>query len=130
MIDLRTYQVDAIDSVIDSFKKHSSALVVMPTGTGKTVVVAHAARLAQKGRVLVLAHREELVMQMAKTLEEVGLTVAIEMGETTAAGSWWNKPDAVVATVQTLTASDCRRLHELQLLIELTSSRWVRSSKR
>mgnify|MGYP006170144645 CR=1 FL=1 len=113
MIDLRTYQVDAIDSVIDSFKKHSSALVVMPTGTGKTVVVAHAARLAQKGRVLVLAHREELVMQMAKTLEEVGLTVAIEMGETTAAGSWWNKPDAVVATVQTLTASDCRRLHEL-----------------
>lgn len=110
---LRTYQTEAIDAVVDSFRSHSSALCVMPTGTGKTVVVAHAARLAKLGRVLCIAHREELVMQMSRTMEAVGLTVAVEMGETSAASSWWNKPDVVVATVQTLTANNCRRLHEL-----------------
>ncbi|MEM7516661.1 MAG: DEAD/DEAH box helicase family protein [Planctomycetota bacterium] len=61
VMSLRPYQTAALEAVRSAYKDgHRSALVVMPTGTGKTVLFAEIARLA-KGPVLVLAHRQELV---------------------------------------------------------------------
>ena len=60
---LRPYQEAALEAVRNAYReKHKAALVVMPTGTGKTVLFAEISRLA-KGPVLVLAHRQELVEQ-------------------------------------------------------------------
>ena len=62
-MSLRPYQQAALTAVRDAYRQgHRSALVVMPTGTGKTVLFAEISRLA-KGPVLVLAHRQELVEQ-------------------------------------------------------------------
>ncbi|QIZ76368.1 DEAD/DEAH box helicase [Ferrimonas lipolytica] len=60
---LRPYQQDAVDAVVKHFRKHRApAVVVLPTGAGKSLVIAELARLA-KGRVLVLTHVQELVAQ-------------------------------------------------------------------
>ncbi|MBD1556451.1 DEAD/DEAH box helicase [Vibrio sp. S9_S30] len=63
MYTLRPYQTDSVKAVVHYFRKHSSpAVIVLPTGAGKSLVIAELARLA-KGRVLVLAHVKELVEQ-------------------------------------------------------------------
>ncbi len=63
MYKLRPYQQDAVDSTLRYFrKKREPALIVLPTGAGKSLVIAELARIA-KGRVLVLAHVKELVEQ-------------------------------------------------------------------
>lgn len=60
---LRPYQQEAVKRVIAHFRASSEpALVVLPTGSGKSLVIAELARLA-RGRVLVLAHVRELVEQ-------------------------------------------------------------------
>lgn len=110
---LRTYQETAVRNVLHDFNDHSSLLLVMATGTGKTVVLSYLVSLAKKGRVLVIAHREELIRQLADTLASYGLDVGIEMGERKADVGGWVKPQVVVATVQTLTATKDRRLKEL-----------------
>ena len=51
---LRTYQQQAIDSLVSGFRSSSSQLVVMPTGTGKTVVIQSVAeKLKNSDRDLV-----------------------------------------------------------------------------
>lgn len=63
MYTLRPYQQEAVDSTINYFKKtRAPAVVVLPTGAGKSLVIAELARVA-RGRVLVLAHVKELVEQ-------------------------------------------------------------------
>ncbi|MEH6650613.1 MAG: DEAD/DEAH box helicase [Motiliproteus sp.] len=63
MFELRPYQKDAVRAVIEHFRSGSEpAVVVLPTGAGKSLVIAELARLA-RGRVLVLAHVKELVEQ-------------------------------------------------------------------
>ncbi|MDH2394588.1 DEAD/DEAH box helicase [Providencia rettgeri] len=60
---LRPYQQEAIDATVDYFRKQTHpAVIVLPTGAGKSLVIAELARLA-RGRVLVLAHVKELVEQ-------------------------------------------------------------------
>ena len=110
---LRNYQMDAVRSVLRGFKEHDSLLCCLPTGTGKTVILSHIVKLATKGRVLVIAHREELIEQLAATIRNLGLDVGIEMAERKATEQWWTPPQVVVATVQTLVANERRRLEEL-----------------
>jgi DNA repair protein RadD len=63
MYTLRPYQQQAVDNTINYFKKkRDPAVIVLPTGAGKSLVIAELARVA-KGRVLVLAHVKELVEQ-------------------------------------------------------------------
>lgn len=63
MFTLRPYQADSVKAVIHYFRKNSTpAVIVLPTGAGKSLVIAELARLA-KGRVLVMAHVKELVEQ-------------------------------------------------------------------
>ncbi|MTC14547.1 DEAD/DEAH box helicase [Providencia alcalifaciens] len=60
---LRPYQQEAVDATIAHFRRHTEpAVIVLPTGAGKSLVIAELARLA-RGRVLVLAHVKELVEQ-------------------------------------------------------------------
>ncbi|MCL1126751.1 DEAD/DEAH box helicase [Shewanella surugensis] len=67
---LRDYQQQSVDAAITHFKKTTdSAVIVLPTGAGKSIVIAELARIA-KGRVLILTHVKELVAQNA---EKVGL---------------------------------------------------------
>ncbi|PCK07088.1 MAG: ATP-dependent helicase [Alteromonadaceae bacterium] len=63
MYTLRPYQQDAVDATVKYFRRHSSpCCIVLPTGAGKSLVIAELARIA-KGRVLVMAHVKELVEQ-------------------------------------------------------------------
>lgn len=60
---LRPYQREAVNATLRYFRQHASpAVIVLPTGAGKSLVIAELARLA-RGRVLVLAHVKELVAQ-------------------------------------------------------------------
>ena len=60
---LRPYQLEAVEATINHFRRHPEpALIVLPTGAGKSLVIAELAKRA-RGRVLVLAHVKELVAQ-------------------------------------------------------------------
>ncbi|MFC1235654.1 DEAD/DEAH box helicase [Vibrio sp. F74] len=72
MYKLRPYQTDSVKAVIHYFRKHTTpAVIVLPTGAGKSLVIAELARIA-KGRVLVLAHVKELVEQNHAKYESYG----------------------------------------------------------
>jgi superfamily II DNA or RNA helicase len=43
----------------------------MATGLGKTVIIGHVARRWPRGRILAIAHRDELIHQMAATLSAI-----------------------------------------------------------
>ncbi|MDN6296929.1 MAG: DEAD/DEAH box helicase [Halomonas sp.] len=74
---LRPYQREAVSRVVTHFRASSEpAVVVLPTGSGKSLVIAELARLA-RGRVLVLAHVRELVEQNHAKYEAYGLTADI-----------------------------------------------------
>lgn len=77
MYQLRDYQQQAVASVISHFrKKRDPAVIVLPTGAGKSLVIAELARIA-RGRVLVLAHVKELVEQNYQKYISYGLTAGI-----------------------------------------------------
>lgn len=74
---LRDYQQQTVEAVLHYFRRQSEpAVVVLPTGAGKSLVIAELARLA-KGRVLVLAHVKELVEQNHSKYQQYGLTAGI-----------------------------------------------------
>src|SRR5947199_5041488 len=62
---LRPYQSEALNAVRDAYKAGKRRVIVsLPTGTGKTIVFAHFPKFFKmKKRLLVLAHREELLLQ-------------------------------------------------------------------
>lgn len=69
---LRPYQIQAVERAITHFKQGNvPAVIVLPTGSGKSLVIADLARRAQ-GRVLVLAHVRELVAQNHAKYEAYG----------------------------------------------------------
>ena len=74
---LRDYQIDICSRVREAFDKHRSVMVQMPTGTGKTVVLAELVkRLVMKDeglRILIVAHRRELIEQIKATIKRMGL---------------------------------------------------------
>ena len=69
---LRDYQVIAVQELRRATMQSGSAVYVLPTGGGKTVVAAEVARLASlKGsKTMLLVHRRELVDQAVETLSE------------------------------------------------------------
>ena len=77
MYTLRTYQQEAVDRTLDYFRKRRDpAVIVLPTGAGKSLVIAELAKIAI-GRVLVLAHVKELVEQNHLKYESYGLHAGI-----------------------------------------------------
>ncbi|MBF4838353.1 DEAD/DEAH box helicase, partial [Cronobacter malonaticus] len=74
---LRPYQREAVDATLNHFRRHDApAAIVLPTGAGKSLVIAELARLA-RGRVLVLAHVKELVAQNHAKYLALGLEADI-----------------------------------------------------
>lgn len=67
-IQLFDYQEDMVNRVQEAFRHHDSVMVQMPTGTGKTHVLAAIVGLFLKKNVWVVAHRRELVSQIKDTL--------------------------------------------------------------
>lgn len=100
---LRDYQQDARESIQSEWEKGTKkTLLVLPTGCGKTIVFSKVIedRVKKGERVLVLAHRGELLEQAADKLEKsTGLKCATEKAEQTSVGSWFR---VVVGSVQTL----------------------------
>jgi superfamily II DNA or RNA helicase len=73
---LRDYQQSAIAGVREAFAAgHNRVLLVAPTGAGKTVMFSHlAGSIAARGqRVLLMAHRDELLDQIGRTLAQFGI---------------------------------------------------------
>ena len=100
---LRQYQQEASDAVVRELEDNSSTLVVLPTGTGKTVLFADVVRRFQPRRCLVFAHREELVFQAKDKIEKfAGVHCEVEMGQFKSDGWFGARPPCVVSSVQTL----------------------------
>ncbi|MBN8238903.1 DEAD/DEAH box helicase [Marinobacter hydrocarbonoclasticus] len=70
---LRPYQQEAVDATLNHFRKSDeSAVIVLPTGAGKSLVIAELARLARR-KILVLTHVKELVEQNHAKYQSYGL---------------------------------------------------------
>jgi DNA repair protein RadD len=76
-IRLRPYQHAAVQAALAHFRRTAApACIVLPTGAGKSVVIAELARLA-KGRVLVLAHVKELCEQNHEKFTRMGFEAGL-----------------------------------------------------
>ena len=96
---LRDYQSDICSRVSDAFDKHRSVMVQMPTGTGKTMVLAELVkRLMMKDegiRILIVAHRRELIEQIKATVKRMGLNADNQL-------SVINNQTIIVESIQTI----------------------------
>lgn len=102
-MELRPYQEEARQAIEkqweDGVKK---TLLVLPTGCGKTIVFAKVAedQVRHGSRVLILAHRGELLEQAADKIgKATRLGCAVEKADQTCIGSWFR---VVVGSVQSL----------------------------
>ena len=77
VFQLRDYQQEAVSAVLKHFRKtNESAVIVLPTGSGKSLVIAELARLAKR-KILVLTHVKELVEQNHQKYESYGISAGI-----------------------------------------------------
>jgi len=114
--DMRDYQRAAKDAVLNDWKQGiRSTMVVLPTGTGKTVVSSsvaetlwewhHTKEIDYSGAILFLAPREELILQTRdKFVRQIpDAKIAIEMGEEHKAHrQLFRKPEIVLATTASM----------------------------
>lgn len=102
-MELRPYQQESREAIQKEWSNGvKRTLLVLPTGTGKTIVFSKVIedRVRLGERVLVLAHRGELLNQASEKLEKsTGLKTSLEKAENTSLGSFFR---VVVGSVQTL----------------------------
>lgn len=102
-MELRPYQEEAKQSIFCEWDKGIlKTLLVLPTGCGKTIVFAKVAEECVRNgdRVLILAHRGELLEQAADKIHKTtGLVCATEKAEESCLGSWFR---IAVGSVQSL----------------------------
>ena len=102
-MELRPYQQEAKQAVFHEWDTGNlKTLLVLPTGCGKTVVFAKITEECVRSgeRVLILAHRGELLEQAADKIgKATGLKCAVEKAEDSCIGSWYR---VVVGSVQSL----------------------------
>lgn len=123
VVELRPYQTGTLQAIADEQAAGKNRLLVKkPTGTGKTVTFAELLKfkpiaewLAQfpegERKMLVIAHREELLNQAREKIEKAnpGKWVAIEQADKVSS----RYSDIVVASIQTLAAGEFKRLKKL-----------------
>lgn len=102
-MELRPYQKEAKEAVLSEWNDGvQRTLLVLPTGCGKTVVFAKITEDCVRNgkRVLILAHRGELLTQASDKIEKAcGLKCAVEKADETCLDSWYR---ITVGSVQTL----------------------------
>jgi len=105
---LRPYQDFAVVSIYNEWDVANvdSTLLVQATGLGKTVTFAEVIRQwdDSRGRILVMAHRDELIFQAVnKIADHVGERPQIEMAKFRASRDvWMSESNVIVTTVQTM----------------------------
>ena len=102
MFTLRPYQADACTAIFQKWHEFKRLLLVLPTGSGKTILFSKIVQRAHESghRALILVHRDELAQQaMAKLKESTGLDCGLEKAASTAHDGFFN---IVVGSVQTL----------------------------
>ena len=65
--ELRNYQKEALECIIQSFKENNRQIVVLPTGSGKTVLFANLLDKLNL-KTLIIAHTQELLHQIQNTI--------------------------------------------------------------
>lgn len=114
MYKLREYQQEAVQNTIKYFqKKRAPAVIVLPTGAGKSLVIAELARIA-RGRVLVLAHVKELVEQNYEKYKSYGLSAGIFLASL-GKKDWDHK--AIFGSVQSVARADDDFFENFSLLV-------------
>ncbi len=114
MYKLRPYQQEAVDNTVKYFqKKRDPAMIVLPTGAGKSLVIAELARIA-KGRVLVLAHVKELVEQNHEKYQSYGLEAGI-FSASLGKKDWDQK--AIFGSIQSVARAPSNFFAEFSLLV-------------
>ena len=110
LLHLRSYQRECIDRIYDAHHTGTRRpAVVLPTGSGKTVIFSHMAaeHIAAFGtRVLILVHRDELADQALDKLRQ--LAPHLDVGKVKAQDDEVNA-QVVVASVQTLARANRRK---------------------
>ena len=115
-IELRYYQQDCIDASLNALKRGvKRQLICLPTASGKSCIMANLfpqvpAPFPQARQVLLLAHRDELISQLAHHAKSNNpeLIVEIEKAEQKASPN----ADVIVASVQTLGRKDSKRIEK------------------
>ena len=81
---LRDYQIEICEKVNGAFEAHRSVMMQMPTGTGKTVVLASLVKQYLNRdadcSVLIVAHRIELIEQTGSFLNHFGIDYGVIAG--------------------------------------------------
>ena len=114
MYKLREYQQQAVNNAVKFFqKKRDPAMIVLPTGAGKSLVIAELARIA-KGRVLVLAHVKELVEQNYEKYKSYKLSAGI-FSASLGKKDWDHK--AIFGSVQSVARAPDDFFHNFSLLV-------------
>ena len=92
MFSLRPYQAEAKQAILSAWDEgHRKTLLVLPTGCGKTVVFSSVTeeQVGKGHRVLIMAHRGELLEQAAQKLKDAsGLDTVLEKAESSSLGSF------------------------------------------
>ena len=119
---LRQYQERIVANVYKSFATHQKVLIVAATGTGKTQIFSFIAKeFLQRGRVLVLAHRDELVQQACSRLRTItGIVPTVEKADRWSdEENMHGRPPLVVSSIQTQITGRMNRFHpsEFSLVI-------------
>lgn len=113
MIQLRNYQLIALNEVLSQFAKGvKNVCLVLPTGAGKTTVAAEIIKrsLLKNKRILFLAHRQELIFQCKRRLMQFNIESDILLGSK----STYTRKNIIVASVQTL---NNRELENIDFII-------------
>lgn len=117
MVELRPYQKQKIQEIYDAWQNHRSVMLQMPTGTGKTVLFNQIVKdeLAKNSRLLIVAHRKELIDQnVTRLLSDFGIRAGTIMGKVPSDLSL----PVQVASIQTLSERDYLDLNPSKVIID------------
>lgn len=113
-------QKKSIEEIFESFKTRQRLLFALPTGGGKTACFSFIAKKFVKRynkKVLVLAHRDELINQTASTLRNIGVTVETVVSTKKTLNHLSNSYVAMIQTLRKRLQKDEKFLNEVGLII-------------
>ncbi len=105
----RDYQAEDVGKILGELQKFRSTLYVAATGLGKTFVMSELVLRTLPKRVLLLAHRTELLWQAREAFLERGIDSDLEKAELIASTHEITRAPVVIASVQTLLSGEIDR---------------------